>query len=104
MAMLRLISRKEQNDVILSVWATCQYCKANFKVDLAPNTEPDTILIPCYKCWKRYEGDDPLPIPHEILFATNRHEAEVAVKQVWLDLDVPEPDFRYFKKFVADNF
>lgn len=101
--MLGVNSKKVKGNVVWNIWAVCPYCKTNYQVDLSPGIEADTTLIPCYPCWQRYE-ENPINVPTDLLFATNLIEAEKILRKLWLDLDVTDPDFRYYKRFIRDNF
>lgn len=100
---LGVSSKKIKDRVIWSIWAVCPYCKKNYEVELSLGITADTTLIPCFFCWDRYE-ENPIDVPVELLFASNLSEAKVILKELWLDIDIPEPDFSYFKRFVKDNF
>lgn len=101
--MLGASSRQTNREIVWDIQAACPYCKKVFKVDLSPGTKANTTLIPCYPCWDQFENN-PIPIPTDLLFANSKDEAEKELRKLWLELDIPEPNFRYYKKFIEKNF
>jgi len=97
------MGRSTKKDFVWNINASCRYCKSIHNVELAPGTKANTILIPCYKCWLKYEKN-PLPIPEELKTCKTKFEANTILKKIWLDTDIPESDFRYFKEWITTNF